>query len=122
MPREDSLHNANDQDMGGPKKQNKRKQTLPKVFNVHVYIWLNYSTPGSILQSWQSLIQGDFLTTPRPLFSTKIKKGQRVKQRLSQMKDFMEDELWLWLAPWHFYFGTEEGREGGDQLKNRPVT
>ena len=39
------------------------------------------------------------LTGP-PLFSTKMRKGKRANQRLSQMKEIMEEQLHL--ARWHF--------------------
>ena len=45
-----------------------------------------------------------------PLFSTKMKNGERANQRLSQMKDFMEQQLWL--APWHVFISA---------LKNHPL-
>ena len=44
-----------------------------------------------------------------PLFSTKMKNGERANQRLSQMKDFMEQQLRL--ALWHFFILVLNGRE-----------
>ena len=44
-----------------------------------------------------------------PLFSTKMKNGERANQRLSQIKDFMEQQLWL--ALWHSFILVLNGRE-----------
>ena len=43
-------------------------------------------------------VQGDFFNRP-PLFSTKMKNGEQANHRLSEMKDFMEQQLRLALWP-----------------------
>ena len=52
-----------------------------------------------------------FKLPPPSLFSTKMKNGERANQRLSQMKDFMEQQLRL--ALWHVFISA---------LKKSPCT